>query len=171
MRRVVFGLFSMLVGCGCLCSGCMCPPSYGYPDWQKYREAERADREAKAQPVIDALAKYKAAHGGYPPSLDALVREGLLAAVPDLASNLDHQGQAGRIEKAGPLRYEPGEGDYRLRYAFSYTEPAWTSSKDIRMEYIPGYAKWQGESQGGVGPRSPASRPAVRPTVTRPSRY
>ena len=143
MRRVLFGFLSVLLCCGCLCSGCACPSSYGYKDWQEYRQKELADRTKKTQPVIDALEKYKSARGNYPQTLEELVTAGLLATIPDLASNLDHQGKAGRVEKAGPLRYEVGDDDYRLRFSFSYTEQAGTSMKDWRLEYKPGHQGWQ----------------------------
>jgi hypothetical protein len=146
MRRVLFATLTVLVGCGCLCSGCMCPSSYGYKDWQEYRGAEMADRKAKVQPVIDALAKYKERHGKYPHRVYDLVDEKLLDAFPDLAVNDDHQGKAGRIEKARGLEYATtADADaYALRVRFSFVQQAWTSQKDYVLDYESTTGQWRG---------------------------
>lgn len=150
MRRVLFALVAVAGGSGCLCGGCMCPSSHGYKDWQEYRAAEAADREKKAQPVIDALEAYKAARGAYPARLDELVAGGFLPAVPDLASTLDHQGEAGRVASAEPLRYTPG-GVYTLRLVWAFAEPAWATTPQYDREYAPDGRGWQGA--GLYGPR------------------
>ena len=100
MSRRFFNLLALALSLSCFNGGCMCPSSNGYPDWGKYRAAELADRKGKVQPVIDALERYKQDHGKYPARLDDLTTGRLLEAMPDLASNLDHTGAAGRVRGA-----------------------------------------------------------------------
>lgn len=150
MRRVLFALVAVGCGSGCLCGGCMCPSSHGYADWQAYRLAEREARQGKVQPVIDALEAFKAARGKCPDRLAELVAGGFLPAVPDLASTLDHQGEAGQIESADPLGYAPGEV-YTLRLRWAFAEQAWTTNKQSDWEYAPDGRGWQGYRQ--YGPR------------------
>jgi len=162
MSRRLFRLLALALSLS-FNGGCMCPSSNGYPDWGKYRAAELADRKGKVQPVIDALERYKQDNGKYPARLDDLITGRLLEAMPDLASNLDHTGAAGRIEKATALRYSPAEQDYRLRFDFSYTEQAWTTTKDIRMEFKPGPPPvWSGIVGAESRPASTVSSPTTK---------
>jgi hypothetical protein len=158
MRRVLFAALTVLVGCGCLCSGCMCPSSYGYKDWQEYRTAEVADRKAKAQLVIDALAKYKERHGRYPERLDDLVAEKLLDAIPNLAVNEDHQGKSGRVEKAGALQYAATADAFAVRLRFSFVQQAWTSNKDYVLDYESTTEQWRGALWTSRGLSAPTKK-------------
>lgn len=141
MKQLVFIVMTaILAGCGC----CMFPSSHGYKDWEEYRKVEWEHRQKKVRPVIDALAEYKAVHGKYPPNLDKLVELRMIHDVPDMTSNLDHKNESGHIEKAGPLQYvRVADNSYRLRFAFSFTEQAWTTMKDFTFEYSSGDDKWQ----------------------------
>lgn len=142
MKQLTFILMTaILAGSGC----CMFPSSHGYKGWEEYRKAEWEHRQKKVRPVIDALAEYKAVHGKYPQKLDELVELRMIHDVPDLTSNLDHKNESGNIEKASPLQYiRLSDDNYRLRFAFSFTEQAWTTSKDLGFEYSSGDNKWQG---------------------------
>ena len=163
MGRRLFHMLVLAVSASCFNGGCMCPSSNGYPDWEQYRAAELADRKQKVQPAIDALEEYKRKHGKYPARLDDLTAAGLLGSVPELASNLDHKGAAGRIERASALRYVPAEQDYRLRFDFYYTEQAWTTTKDIRMEFKPGPPPtWAGITSVESQPATAASSPSTK---------
>ncbi len=138
MHRVLRSLFVILSG---LCVGCGNPSSHGYKDWREYRKAEVAARQKQAQPVVDALEKYKAARGNYPDTLDELVAGKFIDAVPDLASKLDHQGKPDRIESAEPLTYNRDGDRYRLVLQFLFAEKArgsqmeWGTSDEFASEY------------------------------------
>ncbi len=139
MRRLGFVLFTLCVGAGFGCGGCVCPSRHGYKDAADYRRAEAESRQKKAQPVIDAIEKYNTAHGKYPSSLDDLVTEKLLTAIPDLTDTNDHLGQPGRIARATGLRYvrigEDGIDDYSLEFGYGFVEQGWMGAGAYALTY------------------------------------
>ena len=148
MRGVLLACVTVFVACGCLCGGC---PNHNYPDNGTYVHAERENRKKLTEPVIEALEKYKDVNGRYPDRLEALVAAGQLPAVPDLASNTDHLGKTGDVEKAQPLRYAVVGDGYELQFSFSHIRPALTASDTSYFLYVSQEKKWYltfGESGG-----------------------
>jgi hypothetical protein len=155
MRRVLACL-TVLVGTGCLCGGCA-RPNHDYQDNFEYLRVERDHRQKLAQSVVDALEVHKQATGRYPNRLDDLVGAGLLPALPDLASNTDHLGKTGNVQKAQPLQYVVVDEGYELRFSFGHFRPALTAADSSHFLYVSRDKKWYLEY--GFPPRRPGTAP------------
>ena len=139
LRNTLYILFFLFIGAGFGCGGCACPSNHGYETAEAYRSAEFESRQSKAQPVINALEKYHVAHECYPATLDQLVHDKLLDAIPDLSDTNDHQNKPGRIASATPLRYvrQGGDGhdDYALDFGCGFTETGWMGAGSFTRRY------------------------------------
>ncbi|MBM3981993.1 MAG: hypothetical protein FJ304_17310 [Planctomycetes bacterium] len=140
MRRTLLVCVTVLVGCGCTCTGCL-----GCKDVGEYRRNEHKARQEKVKPVIDALEKYKVAHGKYPQKLDELVSAGLIDAIPDLADNTDHQGRPGRIKDAQRLGYltDSEGGEYYLGFRFVFAEREILLPSEFAWQYNSKRKSWE----------------------------
>lgn len=150
MRRVLFICFTILVGTGCLCGGCRCP-KHDYTDYPEYLRAESEHRKKMAQPVVEALEAYKQTTGQYPRRLDDLVTAGLLPAIPDLATNIDHHGRTANLDNAQPLLYSVVDDSYELRFSYGHIPTALTGANSTHFLYVSSEKKWY--SEAGFPPR------------------